>query len=142
MPSINLAHERFISQMILHGHMKTAYLFAYPNCSESSSFAAASRLMKNRYIQFRIRDAVLATQHEVEEELKEHLMEKAMSMNDKRYLLALIARGQLTTTKTVVKYGKEFTWEVKPTHREMLAAIGRDMQLTKCRRREFDDSEF
>lgn len=142
MPSINLAHERFISEMILHGDRRKAYLAAYPACNELSAYNSACRLLSKPYVQFRIRDAVLATQHEVEQELKEHLREAAMSINDKRRMLALIARGQLTTTKTVVRYNREYTLQLKPQHRDILAAISYDMKLSNCWKREFDDDAF
>ena len=142
MPSINLAHERFISEMILHGDRLKAYLAAYPGCNEKWALKSASRLLSDPHVKFRIREAVLEAQMRVEDELKEQLREAAMSINDKRRLLAQIAFGQLTTTKNVVRYNKEYTLTIKPQISDSLAAIRLDMKLTNCWKREFDDDAF
>src|ERR1044071_7021010 len=142
MPTINLAHERFIREMILHGDRLQAYLAAYPGADEKWALKSACRLLSNPYAHYRIPAAVLTAQHRGEEELKEQLRGVAMSINDKRRLLAQIARGELTTTKNVVRYNKEYTLQIKPGHREVLAAISYDMKLTNCWKREFDDDDF
>lgn len=142
MPAINLAHERFIAEMILHGDKVQAYLAAYPGCTEASAYKAACRLLGNPYIKARMRESVLATQHRVEEELKEHLRGQAMSVNDKRRLLAGIARGQLTATKTVVRYNKEYTLHLKPQISDILSAICQDTKLSNGWKREFRDDDY
>lgn len=142
MSSINLAHERFIHEMILHGDRVAAYLAAYPRCTPASARKAASRLLCNPGIKERIRNAVLDVQYMVEEELKEHLRGHAMSVNDKRALLYQVATKQLTATKIVSRYNKQYTVEVKPQINDILRAINLDMKLTNCWKREFDDDAF
>lgn len=51
---INLAHERFIAELLTGHNQVQAYMLAYPNASPSSARTNASRLMKSEYITGRI----------------------------------------------------------------------------------------
>lgn len=142
MATINLAHERFIQEMILHGDKTRAYLAAYPNCKPSSAYKSACRLLKNTRVRERIRKSVVYAQQKAERKLEHKFNEEVLARLDKRKELALIVRQQLKTTKTVVCYGKELTYEVGPTHAELLRAIDLDWKLSQGWKRESEGYEL
>jgi hypothetical protein len=140
MATINLAHETFIREMILHGDRLKAYKAAYPNCSEKTAIVNACRLMARPGIAGRIRQAVCTAQRKAEAELEEYLAGEVMSMAHQRHLLYQIATGKLTTTKTVVRYNKVINCQHRPGHTEMLAAIRLDWKLSQGWKRDVDDA--
>ncbi|MCD6062563.1 MAG: Terminase small subunit [Flavipsychrobacter sp.] len=141
MSTINLAHERFIREMILHGDRVKAYRAAYPSCSEKTAAVNACRLLARPEIKERIRNAVKLVQKKVESDLYEELKDKVLSTAHQRHLLYLIATGQQKTTKTIVRYNRPISWQQGPSIRDTLVALGLDYKLSNGWKRDVVDDD-
>lgn len=129
MPAINLKHEIFICQMIIHGDRQKAYQAAYPGVSSNSAYFAASRLLSLPHIRIRINIAVQQAQEQSRLQLQELIKERMLSHDEKRAHLARIVRGEETVIKTVTHYGKLLQYEKGPSAWDILNAITLDCKL-------------
>ncbi len=116
-PLKNQKHEIF-AQHVANGLNATdAYAETYNLKNKATARKNASRLQTNALVRARVRELQ-----------EENARQNALSRAEKRFLLARIARGEITTEVPDHKDGGVFT--VPPSIKDRIAAIQEDNRMT------------
>jgi len=136
---MNLRHETFIQEMIVHGNRREAYLKAYPQSSPAAAYNNACRLLSIPYIRNKIQEVYTATENSVLKQLQQDYGAELADVYEKRVLLARIIKTALqqnetsvtdTATKTAATKRNSFVTTLKqPTISQVLRAIVLDTKL-------------
>ena len=129
MPEFNPAHEIFINEIIAHGHRQHAYRAAYPDCAISALSVSASRLLAKPEIARRIREGLLEARKQAMDTCREIYQGRLTDKEEKRVILAQIARGELTTEEEVTKNNETKKIKKQPCISERLKAIALDNKM-------------
>ena len=129
---MNVQQYNFVTAYLRTGDKIQSYKSAYN--SESTNYhsleSAANRLLRQPEIAATIRGIQESIRAEVEAELKAELKHELLTIQEKRELLAQIARGEMTAEQNYRgKNCSQCTQFIKPTINQMLKAIDLDSKL-------------
>ncbi len=128
---MNLKQHAFVNEYLYWNDPVQAYKNAYNSKSSYKTLkSAANRLLKHPEVAAAIERSVTAIRSRVEQEVAKRLEVELLSIQEKRVILAQIARGEMYIEQTYK--GKNCTQckqYVKPSFNIMLRAIQEDSRL-------------
>lgn len=128
---MNLKQQTFITYYLQSGDKLQAYKTAYHSKSNNDNAleSAANRLLRRPDVADAIRLTLQTVRAQAETELKDQLRVELLSVNEKRAMLASIARGELVPQSIPV--GKDIwrTGALLPTINQRLKAIDIDNKI-------------
>lgn len=134
MTKIERKHEVFVREMVRTGDQVKSYMKAYPKCQYESARTKGSMLLKNVAVNEQIRQASerlrMEVEAEVKHELKAEIMLSILNANEKRGILAKIAKGEPVIFRTKKdENGEEIQVPVLPDITDMMKAIDLDNKM-------------
>ena len=126
---MNPKHHTFVIEYLKSGDKQYAYQQAYPNSEDRSALVSADRLLQREDIKSAIGAVQMQARYEAEQELKEVLKHTLLSTQEKRAILAQIARGDLYVDMPCKDCDYSETVSRAATQRERILAIKLDCEI-------------
>lgn len=128
---MNLKQHAFVNEYLYWNDATIAYKNAYNSKSSNKTIeSAGNRLLKNPEVAAAIERSLSAVRSRVENEVAQRLKVELLTIQEKRTILAQIARGDMYIEHHYKGKGcAQCTQYLKPTYNLMLRAIQEDSRL-------------
>ncbi|RYE24871.1 MAG: hypothetical protein EOP51_06045, partial [Sphingobacteriales bacterium] len=129
---MNIKQHTFITYYLQSGDKVQAYKAAYQSKSnnENALESAANRLLRRTDVSEALRMTLQTVRGQAESELKDQLRVELLSVNEKRAMLASIARGEPVPQSIPVGNDVSRTGSLLPTINQRLKAIDIDNRIS------------